>query len=125
MVFIFLNFKRAVDKMGFVTVTNNCEISVVCTNDDGSVKYCKINKLEDLKNLRNTIYRETDSSGGAVLNTDNGVDSSSVVSNTETVDKRNLVKRNFSDISSNAEIVDKLSFGAPDSTPRTCSTYLC
>ena len=97
--------------MGFVTVTNNCEISVVCTNDDGSVKYCKINKLEDLKNLRNTIYRETDSS--------------SAVSNTEIVDKRNLVKRNFSDISSNAEIVDKLSFGAPDSTPRTCSTYLC
>ena len=50
--------KRAIDKLGYVTVTKNCAINAVCLDNDGNTKYDAINNLEDLKNLHNPVFRD-------------------------------------------------------------------
>ena len=53
-----MDLKRAIDKLGYVTVTKNCAINVVCLDNDGNTKYVAINNLEDLKNLHNPFFRD-------------------------------------------------------------------
>ena len=53
-----MDLQRAVDKLGYVTVTKNCTINAVCLDNDGNTMYVPINNLEDLKNLHKPVLRD-------------------------------------------------------------------
>ena len=53
-----MGLERAVDTLGFVTVTKNCTINAFCVDNDGNIKYVAINNLEDLTNLHEPVFRD-------------------------------------------------------------------
>ena len=55
--------KKLAENKNLITVTNNCQVSVLCNGTNGNNKYVNVNDAIDLEKLQNPVMANRDRTG--------------------------------------------------------------
>ena len=59
--------KKLAENKNLITVTNNCQVSVLCKGTNGNNKYAKVNDAIDLEKLQNPVMANRDRTGANAI----------------------------------------------------------
>ena len=59
--------KKLAENKNLITVTNNCQVSVLCKGTNGNNKYVKVNDAIDLEKLQNPVMANRDRTGANAI----------------------------------------------------------